>query len=332
MARALITGGAGFIGSHLADFLVDAGHDVTVLDDFSSGSRSNLEQARKTGRLQVLEGTVLSSEDVHNALKGCETVFHLAVRSVRHSLGRPFENHAVNATGTLNMLEAARRAGVNRFVYCSSSEVYGNSGDAVMDENATVCRPVTVYGGAKLAGEYYATAYRETYGLSTVIVRPFNAYGPRAHLQGESGEVIPRFTARLLSDLPPIIFGTGNQTRDFTFVTEIARGIAAAGEVANVQGKIINIAFGQAVSLVELAKLTAEACARPDLKPQFSAPRPGDVQALLADVTQCRALLGFKPEIPLAEGLKRYLAWMKTAGSEAYDSLSRVKTINWTTL
>jgi UDP-glucose 4-epimerase len=325
--RTLITGGAGFIGSHLTDYLIKSGVQVTVLDDFSTGHTENLAQAQNTGLLRVVNGSVLSAEDVRSAMEGCGRVFHLAVKSVRHSIGRPAENHDVNAGGTLTVLEAARKAGIRRFVYCSSSEVYGNASRVMMQEDTTVCLPVTVYGGAKLAGEHYAAAYYQTYNLPTVVVRPFNAYGPRAHALGESGEVIPRFTARLLNGLQPVIFGNGAHSRDFTYVTDVAQGIALAGE-KNTVGYVINVAYGRAVSILELSHAVAEACGRPDLKPIFHAPRPGDVRALLADVQRCRSVLGFRPEITLRDGLARYVSWVKQSTRDV-STLLEDQPLNW---
>jgi len=165
---------------------------------------------------------------IEAAMAGSDVVFHLAVQCVRRSLGEPLHNHEVNATGTLNVLETARRRRVRRFIYCSSSEVYGNYGCEPLVETATVCEPATVYGAAKLAGEHYAKAYWQTYGLPTIVVRPFNTYGPREHTSGDLAEVIPRFVIRVLNGLPPVIFGTGENGRDFTYVTETVRGIALA--------------------------------------------------------------------------------------------------------
>ena len=189
--RVLITGGAGFIGSHLVDHLMTNGNAVTVLDDFSSGKWENLAHAN-SNRLRVIEGSVLDPKSIDRAIAGCDRVYHLAVQCVRRSLGKPIENHQINATGTLMVLEAARRHEVQRFIYCSSSEVYGDAGVEWLNED-TLCAPVTVYGAAKLAGEHYAKAYWQTYGLPCIVVRPFNAYGPRAHETGDLAEVIPRF-------------------------------------------------------------------------------------------------------------------------------------------
>jgi UDP-glucose 4-epimerase len=192
--RTLVTGGAGFIGSHLVDQLIADGHQVRVLDDFSTGSASNIREALETGRLEIIEGSVLDRAVVQAAMSDVQAVYHLAVQCVRRSIGRPIENHDVNATGTLHTLEAARQESVSQFIYCSSSEVYGNASDGDLDEIGTVCAPMTVYGASKLAGELYTLAYLRTYGLQTVVIRPFNSYGPREHDQGDLAEVIPRFT------------------------------------------------------------------------------------------------------------------------------------------
>jgi len=174
--RSLVTGGAGFLGSHLVDRLIADGDTVTVLDDFSTGRRENLVEAAGSPRLRIVEGSILDPATVELAMRGCDRVFHLAVQCVRRSLSRPIENHEINATGTLVVLEQARRQRVKRFLYCSSSEVYGNCGGERLAEETTVCAPTTVYGAAKLAGEYYTQAYRCTYGLPITIVRPFNSY------------------------------------------------------------------------------------------------------------------------------------------------------------
>jgi UDP-glucose 4-epimerase len=305
--RVLVTGGAGFIGSHLTDRLLAEDYRVTVLDDFSSGRPENLEEARRAGDLRVVEGSILDQGALESAIKGCDRVFHLAVQCVRRSLGRPLDNHEINATGTLRVLEAARRAKVERFVYCSSSEVYGNTGSGRLSEDETICKPVTVYGGAKLAGELYASAYWQTYGLPVVIVRPFNAYGPREHESGDLAEVIPRFVIRVLNDLPPIIFGSGDNGRDFTYVTETAHGIALAADCDGLLGRIVNIAYGRVVSIREVANLVVRLCGRPSLAPVHIEPRPGDVHTLHADTTVAQKLLGFRPGIDFEQGLGRYI-------------------------
>lgn len=311
-ARTLVTGGAGFIGSHLVERLLADGHSVTVLDDFSSGRPENLSDASLAGDLRVVEGSMLDHAVLHAAMTGCSRVYHLAVQCVRRSLGHPLENHRVNATGTLAVLEAARQSGIERFIYCSSSEVYGNCGDEWLDEELSLCAPITVYGAAKLAGELYAKAYWRTYGLPVVVARPFNAYGPREHERGELAEVIPRFVIRVLNGIPPVIFGTGENGRDFTYVTETARGLAAAGDCDALVGRAVNLAYGRMVTIREVAEVVARECGRPDLQPIHTDPRPGDVIALQADTRLACELLGFHAVIDFESGIGRYVEWFRS--------------------
>jgi len=312
MRRCLVTGGAGFIGSHLVDHLVAEHWAVTVLDDLSTGKRTNLSDAQSRGDVRVVQGSVLDRWAIEEAAAGCDLVFHLAVQCVRRSLSEPLENHDVNATGTLNVLEVARRRRVRRFIYCSSSEVYGNSGDGRLDETTTVCKPVTVYGAAKLAGEHYALAYWRTYRLPTIIVRPFNAYGPREHATRELAEVIPRFVIRVLNGLPPVIFGTGESGRDFTYVTETVRGIALAASCDALIGRVVNIAYGEMVTVWELAEAITRLCGRTELAPLFIEPRPGDIRALRADTRLARETLDFVAKVDIDRGLRRYIDWFST--------------------
>ena len=311
--RCLVTGGAGFIGSHLVDHLVAENWAVTVLDDFSTGTRANLSAAQSRGDVRIAQGSILDPRAIEAAMAGSDVVFHLAVQCVRRSLGEPLHNHEVNATGTLNVLEVARRRRVRRFIYCSSSEVYGNCGCDPLIETATVCEPATVYGAAKLAGEHYAKAYWQTYGLPTIVVRPFNTYGPREHTSGDLAEVIPRFVIRVLNGLPPVIFGTGENGRDFTYVTETARGIALAASCDALVGRAVNIAYGEMVTVRQLAEAIARLCGRPGLQPRFIEPRPGDVRALQADTRLAREILGFSAGVKFEEGLRRYIDWFRVA-------------------
>jgi len=309
--RDLVTGGAGFIGSHLVDGLIAAGDDVVVLDDFSAGNIDNLTAARASGRLRIVDGSVLDPAAVDAAIGGCTHVFHMAIQCVRRSLGRPLENHEVNATGTLRLLEAARRHSVRRFLYCSSSEVYGNASAGALDEAAAPCAPTTVYGAAKLAGELYALAYWRTYGLPVAIVRPFNAFGPREHVAGDLAEVIPRFVARALNGEPPVIFGDGNQGRDFTFVADTARGLRAAMACDALVGHAVNLGHGRAITVREVAAAVLRLCGRNDLTVRFAAGRPGDVHTLCAGTQRAREWLGFVPQVSFEDGLARYLAWFR---------------------
>jgi len=327
-ARTLVTGGAGFIGSHLVDRLIAEHTAVTVLDNFATGSLDNLRDAQERGDVRVVEGSILDPAAIAEAVEGCDVVYHLAVECVRRSLGRPIENHEVNAGGTLRVLEAARRAGVSRFVYCSSSEVYGNASADLLSERATVCEPMTVYGAAKLAGEYYTKAYHRTYGMPAMVVRPFNSYGPREHDRRDLAEVIQRFVIRVLNGLPPLIFGSGENSRDYTYVTETVRGIMLTARCDAALGHEINIAYGRAVSVSDLAQTIARLCQRPDLSPVRMPARPGDVMHLHADTRLAREMLGFQAGIGLEEGLAKYITWF----SQTYPDprfLLEQDPVNW---
>lgn len=328
-ARNLVTGGAGFIGSHLVDALIAAGERVTVFDDFSTGDASNLRDAQAKGDVRVVRGSILDQPALAGAMDNVGQVFHLAVQCVRRSLGNPRESHDVNATGTLNVLELARRAGIRRFVYCSSSEVYGNVSSGLLHEDTTACRPATVYGGAKLAGEAYTLAYFETYAMPTVVVRPFNAYGPRAHDRGDLAEVIPRFAIRALSGHAPVIFGDGTNGRDFTYVTEVARGLQLVGSSDRAVGQRINIAFGRMVTIAEVAKTVLKVCGRNDLSVDLRKPRPGDVHVLAADTRRARELLGYRAEIPLEVGVRSYIDWLRETYHDP-TTLMEEQIENWT--
>jgi UDP-glucose 4-epimerase len=326
--RVLVTGGAGFVGSHLVDALVAEGERITVLDDFSTGEPANLGAAQASGNVHVMRGSILDDEAVNAAMEEADRVFHLAVQCVRRSLGNPRESHDVNATGTLNVLEAARQSHIRRFVYCSSSEVYGNVSSSLLHEDTTPCRPATIYGGAKLAGEAYTAAYYETYGMPTVIVRPFNAYGPRAHIRGDLAEVIPRFVIRALNGYAPVIFGDGSNGRDFTYVTEVARGLALAGASDRTVGRRINIAYGRMITIRHVAETVLRVCGRNDVSTELYPPRPGDIRVLAANTDRARELLGYRADIPLEAGIERYVAWFR----RTYPNLSALmddRVENW---
>lgn len=323
MSSVLVTGGAGFIGSALCHQLAEQ-HDVVVLDDFSTGRHSNLAGTNVT----VRQGSILDSDLVQDVLQDIDVVFHLACKGVRHSIHDPRANHDVNATGSLVLLTLAREAGVKRFVYTSTSEVYGTALTAPMDESHPTL-PHTVYGAGKLAGEAYARAYHLTYGLETVIVRPFNSFGPRSHHEGDSGEVIPKFLVRAMNGLPPIIFGDGNQTRDFTYVDDTAAGIAAAGWAPNAVGETINLGRGQETSIKELAQLVLRMVGRDNLKPIYDNPRPGDVRRLVADSTKAQELLSWQPRHSIEQGILRLIQWHAQVGTNWEQALAEDRLRNW---
>ena len=321
----LVTGGAGFIGSHLVDALVAAGARVRVLDDFSSGRRENLAAAGT--RVEVVEGDVCDDRALDHALAGADTVMHLATRCVRLSLSDPEDVHRVNSHGTLRVLLAARRHGARRVVYVSSSEVYGSGVKVPMTEDHPL-EPTTVYGATKLAGELYTQAATRSFGLETIVVRPFNTYGPRAHFEGVYGEVIPRFTVRLLNGRRPVIFGDGLQTRDFTYVSDTVQGILAAAVVPAAGGQVLNLARGEEVTIRRLAELLAKAI-DPTLPPEFTEARPADVRRHWADVGRARAQLGFTAHVGIEEGLGRYLAWFRAAYPDPAACLRDEVVRNW---
>jgi UDP-glucose 4-epimerase len=309
--RFLVTGGGGFIGSHLVDRIIAEGHDVVVLDNFASGKKSNLEAATATGKMRLVEGTILDNDDLNDAMHKVDIVFHLAVECVRKSIGDPVGNHHANATGTLMTLEAARRHKVSRFIYCSSSEVYGNSSMGALSEDTTVCAPTTVYGASKLVGELYTQAYLRTYGMYTAVVRPFNAFGPREHDQGVLAEVIPRFVIRTLSGKAPIVFGDGSNGRDFTYVTDTADGLWRTAFNDRIAGQTVNLGWGRMVSVKEVGEEILRQCGRNDLTLEHVAERPGDIHSLIARTEKAAELLGFRPQVDFATGVANYVAWFK---------------------
>lgn len=325
--KILVTGGAGFIGSELTRQLCQSNAAVVVVDNLVNGKRENIEPL--LGPQCCLETTDIRDEDrMSELVGGVDIVFHLACLGVRHSIHSPMENHEVNATATLKLLRAARGAGVKRFVYVSSSEVYGTAIRVPMTEEHPPF-PMTVYGASKLAGECYTRAFHRTYNYPTVVVRPFNTYGPRCHHEGDSGEVIPKFVLRCLAGRPMVIFGDGTQTRDFTYVEDTARGILLAGLAEKAIGQTINIGSGFEISINDLANEVREALGKPDAPVTHESPRPGDVLRLCAETSRARELTGFKPAIGLREGLEKLRDWYLNAGKSPEELLKDEIVRNW---
>ena len=322
----LVTGGAGFIGSELVRQLVARGDRVVVVDNLVNGRRENLA-GLPPGQVTLVESDIRALDGLRSRLREARVVYHLACLGVRHSVHSPVENHDVNATATLHLLAACREAEVPKFVYVSSSEVYGTALWAPMAEEHPTS-PCTVYGAAKLAGESYARAFFRTYRYPTVIVRPFNTYGPRSHHEGDSGEVIPRFLLRCLARRPMVVFGDGTQTRDFTFVEDTARGIMLAGTVEAAVGGTLNLGSGTEVSINDLAALVATVTGfAPDVVHDTA--RPGDVSRLCSDVSRAKSMLGYAARVPLRAGLARLLEWYR-AHHQSADELLRDEVVhNW---
>jgi UDP-glucose 4-epimerase len=323
----LVTGGAGFIGSELVRQLKNRSLRVIVVDNLINGQRENLEEILGDEvELHVVD--IRDEESMAKLLPGVDIVFHLACLGVRHSIHSPYDNHDVNATATLNLLAAAREAGVSRFVYVSSSEVYGTAKWAPMTEDHPTF-PMTVYGAAKLAGECYTRAYFRTYEYPTVVVRPFNSFGPRSHHEGDSGEVIPKFLLRCMAGKPMVIFGDGTQTRDFTFVSDTANGILRAGYSDRAVGETINIGQGQEITVNTLAEKVAQVVGKADAEITYIEQRPGDVLRLFADSGRAAELLQYTPQLDLAGGLEQLKAWYLASDSTPEQLLENEIVQNW---
>jgi len=301
--RALVTGGGGFIGSHLVVGLLERGYLVRVLDNFATGRRSNLGSVEAD--VELVEGDIQSYERVDKAVEGCEVVFHeAALPSVPRSIQDPLTSNATNVIGTLNVLLSARDRDVRRVVCASSSSVYGlaTGTEPRREDRPTV--PISPYGTAKLASELYARSFPSLYGLDTVALRYFNVFGPRQDPRSQYAAVIPRFIAALMSGRPPVIFGDGEQSRDFTFVANVVHANLLAMDAADVAGKVYNIACGERVTVNQLVRELRDLL---DVngEPAYAAPRPGEVRDSLADLSRARRELGYEPVVGLREGLGR---------------------------
>lgn len=327
IGRCLITGGAGFIGSSLARQATDAFDSVMVIDNLVNGKWENIRDAGAED-VECVEHDIRDTSAISKWLKGVDVVYHLACLGVRHSIHSPRENHDVNATATLDLLTLSRAAGVRRFVYVSSSEVYGTAHQAPITEE-TPAFPHTVYGASKLAGDCYTRAYWDTYRFPATVVRPFNSYGPRCHHEGDSGEVIPKFMLRALAGRPLIVFGDGTQTRDFMYVEETAHWIMQAGLRDKAIGQTINLGSGREIPITELAQQVLRVTGKSDGVVQYEEPRPGDVLRLWANTTQARELLGFAPHTSLEHGLRQLLAWYQRQEKSADDLLAEEVVHNW---
>lgn len=322
----LVTGGAGFIGGHFVEAVAKNNH-VTVYDNFSSSVLSPSSLTSLRSHIRVIRGDILDRGALKKAMRGADLVFHFAVACVRLSLSNEQYVHSVNASGTLNTLLAAKQARVKRFIYISSSEVYGSATKPKITESHPI-NPTTVYGMSKYMGELYTKHANDHLGLPAMIVRPFNTYGPRSHFEGVYGEVIPRFTIRALNNKQPIIFGSGKQTRDFTYVTDTVSGIMKAAESDNLFGQAVNIARGQELAIADIAKLICKETGLP-FKPLMKPPRPNDVMRHYADISKAKNLLSYQPKIAMSEGLKTYITWVKQAYPNPKKLLKLMPDINW---
>jgi nucleoside-diphosphate-sugar epimerase len=313
--RILVTGGAGFIGSHLVERLVEDGHDVLVLDNLATGKLDNLRGFLDvTSPLHFLQGDIRRYEVCHRAVQGREAVFHLAaLGSVLRSIENPFPTNEVNVTGTLNLLEAARRNGVDRFIYSSSSSVYGQATtpEAVRKYESQAMHPLSPYGVSKLAAEHYCSIYWQMHGLAATSLRYFNVFGPRQNPNGPYAAVVPCFIRACLRGEPMVIHGDGKQSRDFTYVENVVEANILALE-RSPEGPY-NIGCGLRTSVEALSWLVAEACGKSleEAAVEHVKPRPGDVDASEAGITRAKLAMKYEPKVDVVEGLKRTVEWFR---------------------
>jgi nucleoside-diphosphate-sugar epimerase len=304
MATYLVTGGAGFIGSHIAEALLQRGDHVRVLDNFSTGKRSNLATLSE---IDVIEGDIRDEGSVRRAMAGADYVIHQAAMvSVSQSMTDPAACHAINAGGTLSLLQAAREHKVQRFVLASSCAVYGDNDSLPLSETSST-QPLSPYAATKLIGEVYCQTFYRAYQVPTVCLRYFNVYGPRQDPNGEYAAVIPKFAQRLRQGTAPIVYGDGRQTRDFVFVADIVRANLLACTHPAASGQIFNLATETSVSLLDLIR-ELESLLGTHVEPDFRPPRTGDIVRSRGQAQRIAALLGFHPEIDLRTGLSRLLA------------------------
>jgi len=303
----LVTGGAGFIGSHLAEALVGRGHAVRVVDNLVGGKRANLDHL---GGVEFLEGDLADMAVAERAVRGADYVLHqAAIPSVPRSVADPVTSNRANITGTLNVLVAARDAGVKRLVYAGSSSCYGNAATLPKHEEMPL-NPLSPYALQKVVGEQYCRMFTQLYGLETVSIRYFNVFGPRQDPGSPYSGVISLFSTALLEGRPPTIYGDGEQTRDFTYVTNVVDGVLRASEAPNVAGEAINVATGGRISLNELLRVMQKIVGT-SLQPVYAEGRQGDVRDSQADITKARTRLGYEPTVDLEEGLRRTLDWFR---------------------
>ncbi len=314
MSTYLITGGAGFIGSHIAEELLRRGERVRILDNFVTGKKENLSFISRYSlpatRYSLIKGDIRDLKTCERACRGVDCVLHqAALRSVPTSVKYPREYNEVNVGGTLNILLAAHKAGVKRVVYASSSSVYGDT-HTFPEKEDLLPRPVSPYAASKLAGEYYCQVFSALYGLDTVSLRYFNVFGPRQSLESQYAVVVPRFITCLLNNERPPVHGSGKQSRDFTYIYNVVQANLLAAKSRDIGGEVFNIASGRDYPVLGLVDILNKILHK-KIKPRFVAPRPGDVERTWADISKAKKLLGFSPKVGFVEGLEKTARWFK---------------------
>jgi nucleoside-diphosphate-sugar epimerase len=310
-----VTGGAGFIGGHLVDALLSLGASITVIDDLSNSTAEHLGELVEieSDRLRFIHGSILDDDALAEAVAGAQTVFHLAaVASVPRSLSEPERSYTVNALGTMRVADAARRANVKRIVYAASSSAYGQA-QSLPKSESLIPAPVSPYAASKLAGEHVMLAWAKSFGLSTVSLRYFNIFGPRQPADSPYAAVIAAFTRKILAGQQPVVFGDGQQSRDFTFVANaVVANLLAGATDRPLAGEVVNVGTGRKITLIELSRLLAERAGVPHLVPIYQPERPGDVRHSLADLEQARALINYEPIVSLEEGIAQTFDWYRS--------------------
>ncbi|MDM8547727.1 GDP-mannose 4,6-dehydratase [Candidatus Venteria ishoeyi] len=327
--KVVVTGGAGFLGSHVVGQLLDDGHAVVVLDDFSNGKEAHLATVEGHPNLQIIHGDITRRADVKTAFAGCDWVIHLAVLDLRQSIKEPERVNQVIVDGTMNCLAVARENQMQLFLNCSSSEAYGSAAYVPMDEKHPL-HPETPYAAAKVAQDMYVYSYGRTYGLPWTTIRPFNMYGPNSHWQGFRGELIPKMIVRAMNKQPLVLFGDGEQTRDFLYVEEAASAVIDVAKNPDSLGRTMNFCTGKETSVRQIAEII---CQQFGLDPataiEKQAARPGDVMRHLGDNRVFQEIVGYAPQIEIEEGIVKTIQWLQSLPFSPEELLSQEVLRSW---